>query len=95
MSTILGKEQHHRSSPCFKSINVGTGNAGAGAEFAATDRHLDENMLGIPEYDTASLPTITGTNKNTFGCELSVGSCKLILKNWKDGSWYYASMTAV
>lgn len=69
---ILGKEAHCYSSPCFKSISVGTGSLGAGKGFNSGDRHIDENMLGIPEYDISSLPTITGTNKNTLGCNLAI-----------------------
>ena len=79
----------------FKSLIVGTGNDGAATgTFRPDDRHVDENMLGIPVYSSSSPPDVN-SNFNTFGVELAIGSAKLLLKNPLDGAWYYANMTAV
>ena len=91
----LSNSRHAMTSKCFKSISVGTGISGAGGGFLSSDRHLDENMMHIPVYEVTSLPTVTGTDKNSLGCHLAVGSAKLVLKNPKDGKWYYVDMTEV
>jgi len=91
----LGNSRYDNVSPCFKSISVGTGGAGSSGKFSASDRHLDENMLGIPEYTIGSLPTLTGTNKNTLGVDLQIGSATLVVKNWLDGKWYRFNGTVI
>ena len=91
----LSNSRHPMTSKCFKSISVGTGISGAGAGFLPSDRHLDENMMHIPEYDTGDLPTVSGLEKNSLGCYLTVGGASLVLYNHKDGAWYYVDLTAV
>ena len=91
----FGYGRHNDSSLGFKSITVGTGSGGSRADLKDTDLHSDENMMQIPRYTIASLPTVGRANLSTFGAEYAIGSATLLLFNPDDGTWYRWNGTAI